>query len=178
MKPRSRVVDELLVLEAQAGRVEAFERLAALWHPRLLGYAFHLTGDREGAREAVQDAWMSVVRGLSRLRDPAGFPGWALSIARRRCADWVRRRQRSRRGAEGLNDAARLASPTTSSEEQTERLREAIRGLDPESRFLVEMYYRESLSVGEIARVLGIPAGTVKSRLYHVRERLRTILEV
>jgi RNA polymerase sigma-70 factor (ECF subfamily) len=64
MRSRERVIDEMLVLAAQARQVEAFEHLVERWHPRLLRHAWRLTGDREGAQEAVQDAWMAVVRGL------------------------------------------------------------------------------------------------------------------
>lgn len=87
MRSREQVVDELLVLGAQARQVEAFEHLAARWHPRLLRHAWRLTGDLEGAQEAVQEAWMGVARGLWRLKDPASFGPWALRIVSRRCAD-------------------------------------------------------------------------------------------
>ncbi|MBP7867002.1 MAG: sigma-70 family RNA polymerase sigma factor [Acidobacteria bacterium] len=178
MRSRNRIIEELLVLATQSGRAEAFARLAELWHPRMMRYALRLTSDREGAREAVQDAWMAVARGLMRLQDPACFAPWALCIVRSRCADWIRRRQCLRRENTGLDAAAPLAATAEPRGDNRYRLRRAVRGLDPEPQALVEMFYLESLTVAEIARILEIPAGTVKSRLYHVRERLRAILEV
>lgn len=178
MRSRERVVDEMLVLAAQAGQVDAFARLVALWQPRLLRHAWWLTRDREGMRETVQDAWMAIVRGLPRLRDPACFGSWALCIVGRRSADWIRRRQQTRQRSAQLDDASMPAAPNTAPGNERVRLQEAIRCLESGSRLLLVMFYLENLTVAEIARVLGIPAGTVKSRLYHAREQLRAVLEV
>lgn len=177
MRSREQVVDEMLVLAAQAGRVAAFELLAVRWHPRLLRHASRLTGDVDGAREAVQEAWLSIVRGLGRLHDPACFGAWALRITGRRCADWIGRRQRTRSRRTALAEES-IRSEDPSLREHVDVVRDALRALDPERRALMAMFYVEGLSVAEIARVLGIPAGTVKSRLYHARERLRAVLEV
>jgi RNA polymerase sigma-70 factor (ECF subfamily) len=177
MRSREQVVDEMLVLAAQTGRDEAFELLAKRWHPRLLRHASRLTGDADGAREAAQEAWLSIVRGLGRLHDPACFGAWALRITGRRCADWVGRRQRTRRRRSALAEES-IRPQEPSDREGAELVRDALRSLDPERRALLAMFYVEGLTVAEIARVLDVPAGTVKSRLYHARERLRAALEV
>ncbi len=178
MRSREQVVDEMLVLGAQARRVEAFERLAVRWHPRLLRHARRLTGDPEGALEAVQEAWVSIARDLRRLQDPACFGPWALRITRRRCADWIARRQRTRRRTTELDARSQAAAPADGRGDDLARVRDALRRLNPERRALMALFYVEGLSVAEIARVLDIPVGTVKSRLYHARERLRAALEV
>ncbi|MCU0256932.1 MAG: hypothetical protein MUF60_09310, partial [Vicinamibacterales bacterium] len=107
MRSPDEVADDLLVLDAQAGDVAAFERLAARWHPRLLRYAARLTGDADGAREVTQETWLAVVKGLRRLRDPASFAAWALRVTSRRSADWIETRRRTRhRDAAADPDAA------------------------------------------------------------------------
>jgi len=178
MRSREQVVDEMLVLAAQARQVEAFERLAARWHPRLLRHARRLTGDLEGAREAVQEAWLAIARGLRRLQDPARFGAWALRITGRRCADWIGRRRRARHLTTGLEAADRALVPADESGDRLARVRDLLQRLEPEQRALMAMFYVEGFSVAEIATALGVPAGTVKSRLYHARERLRASLEV
>jgi RNA polymerase sigma factor (sigma-70 family) len=178
MRSREQVVDEMLVLAAQAGRVDAFELLAERWHPRLLRHALRLTEDPEGAREAVQEAWLAVARGLDRLQDPACFGSWALRITGRRCVDWISLRQRTRRRTAKFDDCAAHSAATPTRHEDLARVRDALRLLDPARRALMAMFYVEGLSVAEIARALGVPVGTVKSRLYHARERLRAALEV
>jgi RNA polymerase sigma factor (sigma-70 family) len=178
MRTRERIVDEWLVLAVQARRVDAFERLAARWQPRLLRHAWRLTGDAEGARDAVQDAWLAIARGIGRLRDPAAFGAWALRITSRRCADWVARRQGHRRRFADLDAAEAVAAAADPPDDDLARVRDAIRRLGPDERALLAMYYTEGFGVAEIAAALDIPAGTVKSRLYHARERLRAIVEV
>jgi RNA polymerase sigma factor (sigma-70 family) len=178
VRTRERIADELLVLATQARSVEAFERLASRWHPRLLRHARRLTGDADGARDAVQEAWLAIARGLGRLRDPARFGSWALRITSRRCADWIAHRQRTRQRFSEIDAAADVPTPADAREDDLSRLREALRGLGPDQRALMAMYYVEDLSVTEVAEVLGVPVGTVKSRLFHARERLRAVLEV
>jgi RNA polymerase sigma factor (sigma-70 family) len=177
VRTRERVVDELLVLAAQAWDARAFERLASRWHPRLLRHAARLTGDADGAEDAVQEAWVAIARGLGRLADPAAFGAWALRITGRRCADWVGRRQRMRQRFADLDAAANVPAAADERADDVSLLRKAIRDLGPQQRALLAMRYVEGLSLGEIARALGVPAGTVKSRLYHARERLRAALE-
>lgn len=178
MRSREQVVDDALVLAAQSGHVEAFERLVERWHPRLLRHARRLTGDTEGAREAVQDAWLAVVRGLRGLQDPARFGAWVFCIATRRSADWIERRRRTRRNTAGLNEASLASVPADAGTDDLGRTREMLRRLEPERRALLALFYVEGLSVAEIACVLAVPIGTVKSRLHHARERLRAALEV
>lgn len=178
MRSRDRVVDEMLVLAAQAGRAESFERLARRWHPRLLRHARRLTGDAEAANDAVQEAWVAIAGGLLRLHDPASFGPWALRITGRRCADWIAGRRRSRPRTAELAEASREVAVERAFGDAGLRVREALRRLEPERRALVAMFYLEGLTVGEIAVALDIPAGTVKSRLAAARDRLRAALEV
>jgi len=177
MRSRERVIDEMLVLAAQARQVEAFEHLAERWHPRLLRHAWRLTGDREGAQEAAQEAWMAVARGLLRLKDPACFGPWALRIVSRRCADWIKRGRHSRQRTTELAAASQAPAPPGGQGDSQLSVREALLLLDAEHRALLAMFYLEALTVAEIAQILEIPVGTVKSRLYHTREQMRAILE-
>jgi len=126
MRARERIIDEMLVLAAQAGQIEAFEVLAQRWHPRLLRLAWRLTGDREGAHEAVQDAWVSVARGLWRLGDPASFGPWALRIASRRSADWIKHRCRARQRTAELSAASQAQAPDSGQADTELRVQEAL----------------------------------------------------
>ncbi|MEW6336047.1 MAG: RNA polymerase sigma factor [Acidobacteriota bacterium] len=178
MLARQRIVDDLLVLAAQAGHVGAFDRLAIRWYPRMLRHARHLTGDAEGARDVVQESWIAVAHGLLHLRDAGAFPAWALRIVTRRAAEWIARHRLRRELLAPIDDHPDLPAPPDRRADDRARVRDALRRLEREPRTLLSMYYVDGLSVGEIAQVLEIPAGTVKSRLYHARARLRAALEV
>jgi RNA polymerase sigma factor (sigma-70 family) len=178
-EPAERLFDEYLAASARAGSRIALGQLAARIQPRLLGHARRLTGNPDAARDAVQEAWVEIVRGLPRLDDATAFPAWAFRIVSRRCARWVRAQQRKRRldaacaaelpadaadGGERASDAARMAR--------------AIADLPPDQRAAIALFYLEDLSVAEIAVALDVPAGTVKTRLMHAREKLRRTLKL
>ena len=174
------ILDELLVLQCQAGSREAFQKLVERWQPRLAGFAARLTADREASRDLVQDAWIAIVRGLGRLDDPARFRTWAYRIVANRCADWIRRRSVRRTAAGELRTSAQNvqdAANPPESEDDTMHLRAAMRRLPGEQRNVLSLFYLDELSVADVARVLSIPPGTVKSRLHHAREALRAALE-
>lgn len=178
---RSAVLDELLVLRAQDGDARALSVLARRWHDRLLVHACRLTGEREGGRDVVQEAWVAIVRGLPRLDDAARFPAWAYRIVGNKSRDWIRARQRLRSRAERL---AREPSPAPveleldadDGEAEGLRLRAELRRLDPDHRVVLSLFYLEGFKVRQIAAALDLPSGTVKSRLFHARERLRRAL--
>jgi RNA polymerase sigma factor (sigma-70 family) len=172
------VYDELLVLRAREGDHEAFAELFSRWNGRLTGHAFRLTGRADAARDAVQETWLAILRGLDRLDDPARFPGFAHRILARRCADWTRGVVRRRRvladeladGGESVDGGGAEAAS------DLERLREALARISVPRRVVITLHYLHDLSVAEIAGVLRIPAGTVKSRLHDAREQLRRAL--
>ncbi len=178
--PRERLFDEYLAASARAGSHVALGKLAARFQPRLLGHARRLTGDAEAARDVVQEAWVEIVRGIPQLDDATAFPAWAFRIVSRRCARWVRTRQRRRR-----LDTAYIAEPSETTTRDggerasdSARLGRAISGLPPDQSAAIALFYLEDLSVAEIAVVLGVPSGTVKTRLMHAREKLRHSLKL
>jgi RNA polymerase sigma factor (sigma-70 family) len=173
--PTGRALDEYLVSLCQAGSREALDGLARRWTPRLLRYSARMLGGSdcaEAARDVVQETWIGVIGGLRGLRDPAQFPAWIYGITTRKCADAIRANTRRRRlDAQTAGESSRTTESLTA--EQRIDLATAVRGLPPIHRAAVHLFYREELSVEEIASVLGIPEGTVKSRLHHARDMLR-----
>ena len=174
-----RALDEYLVSLSQAGSIEALDGLARRWTPRLLRYARRVLGGPDApdaARDVVQETWVAVVRGLRRLRDPALFPAWIYGIATRKCADAIRAKRR--KSLDALAAAESDLGPDLSvTLEHRMDVGTAIRGLSPAHRAVVHLFYREDLTVEEIASVLRVPAGTIKSRLHHAREALRRQLD-
>ncbi|TYT26663.1 sigma-70 family RNA polymerase sigma factor [Luteimonas viscosa] len=175
-----RIFDEYLAASARAGDRVAWERLVARWHPRLLRHAWRLTGQPEQARDAVQDAWLEILRGIRGLDDAAAFPAWALRIVTRRCQRMFRDAGRERAGLAGVATDPTLAhalEPTGETAAELRNVLGAMSGLPAEQRAALSLYYLEHLGVAEIAVALDIPPGTVKTRLMHARRRIRARLE-
>jgi len=175
------IYDEWLILRSQDGEVEALEELVGRWQPRLARHALRLTGRHEAAGDVTQDAWLAIVRGIGRLRDPAGFPAWAYRIVGHKCADWVRRRVRERgleaEAASAATANGRVESPEAEMSDDIARLRAALKRLPDEQRIVLTLHYLEGLAVADIAQSLEVAVGTIKSRLHHARHRLKESLE-
>jgi RNA polymerase sigma factor (sigma-70 family) len=166
------VFDEALVLYAQAGRRDALERLASRWRPRHYAHARRLVASTEAAADAVQDAWLDIVRGLWRLKDPSRFAGWSYAIVTRRCQDLLRRRGRA--AETRLDEATEPVAPTQN--DGVQAVTERLAALPGDQRAAVALYYLDGFTVAEIAEALAIPVGTVKTRLFHARRTLRRAL--
>ena len=175
-RDQSTVLDELLVFRCQAGDRRAFELLGKKWNTRLLRYATRITKDGEAAQDIVQDTWIAIINGLRGLNDPARFSAWAMRIVANKCRDWIRREQ-SRRGA--MSDLAVDAdtAPETKTQGRFDGLLEGLRLLPENQRTVLRMFYLEELTISEVAELLAVPVGTVKSRLFHARKALGRNLE-
>jgi RNA polymerase sigma-70 factor (ECF subfamily) len=171
------VLDEYLVVLSQAGSEPALRALVARWSPRLFRYVARTLDGVEGAEDVAQDTWVSAVRGLPRLRDPASFSGWLYGIATRRCADAIRTRRRGRRLAEALTAEAAVNGHAVDHDTSGLDLATAVRSLPPGQRIVVSLHYGEGLPAETVAAALGIPPGTVKSRLHAARAALKSLLE-
>ncbi len=172
---QEQIRDEVLVLRSQEGEAEAFRMLVGRWQNRLWRHAVRMVRNGDVAWDVVQDAWLAIIRGLSRLDDPAAFPAWAYRIVTCRCADWIRRQARLNRMTKELSSRP-LRDAASGDLDEIDALRQAIHRLDPDQRATLSLHYLEGYSIEQVARILGIPAGTVKSRLHHARNDLKTIL--
>jgi RNA polymerase sigma-70 factor (ECF subfamily) len=177
-----RALDEYLVVLSQTGSRDAWDGLARRWTPRLLRYVRRVLGGSseaaEAARDVVQETWIGAIRGLGSLRDPKQFRAWIYGIATRKCVDAIRANRRGRSLAADDSGAGMADREAALDPDRRMDLAMAIRTLPPMHRAVVHLFYREDLSVEEIATVLDVPAGTVKSRLHHAREALRRQLGV
>lgn len=178
MKSREQLQDELLVLRCQQRDATSFDELVGRWQLRLWRYAYQLTGREDVAWDMVQETWAAVVKGISDLEDVASFPRWIYQILNNRCADSMRKQVRERRL---LNRLASEASPAADLRrelrEPTDELEAAISQLPAEQRSLLALRYVEGFSVRDIGTVLEISEGTVKSRLFHAKQKLKGIIE-
>ncbi|MEM7812404.1 MAG: sigma-70 family RNA polymerase sigma factor [Planctomycetota bacterium] len=175
-----RIAEQMLVLDAQGGGRAAIDSLVRHWQDRLYRHAYRLNGRADLAADVTQDAWIAILRSLPQLRDPACFPRWAYRVVTGKSADLARKRTRRRRTdtafAVDNDDLSREPAPDAGLADEKSKLKAAVTRLPPGQRVVLEMHYLDGLSVGDIAAALDLPPGTIKSRLYHAREKLRGIL--
>jgi RNA polymerase sigma-70 factor (ECF subfamily) len=169
--------DELLVVRCQLGERPAFDDLIVRWHEPIWKYVRRVTGDDDVAQDAVQDVWLRVLRGINRLRDGSKLRAWLFGIAHRVLMDQLRSKYASVT-IEGV-DLANVAidEPSLDLEEDIATLQAELAQLPVTEREVLTLFYLQELSLAEVADVLAVPVGTVKSRLFRARQLLRHELE-
>lgn len=168
--------DELLAVRCQLGERAAFDELIRRWNDPIWRYLRRLSGSDDDAREMAQDVWLRVVRGIARLRDGSRLRAWLFGIARRVAMDRLRHQYATPPAADvDVLDLADDGSPD-SSEEDLEALQQGLDRLPVVEREALTLFYLRELSMAEAADVLGVPIGTMKSRLFRARHQLRRAL--
>ena len=171
-------LDEWLAIRWQLWEPGAFDDLVACWHEALWRYVRRVSGSDEAAADLVQDVWLRVIRGIVRLREPASLRAWLFGIARRALMDRMRDKYAAPVMVE--TDLAAVADDTDVDlevEDDRARLHEELAKLPVIEREVLSLFYLKELSLLEIAQILDIPPGTVKSRLFKARRVLRARLE-
>ena len=164
-----------LVDAARAGDRDAFRALVEPELGAALGAARIVTGSSADAADAVQEALLSAWRGLDGLRDPVAFPAWFRRHVVRAALRAATRRQRGR--------VVELDPATIAPDGELDRalehrmLARAFVRLEPKDRLILTLHHFWRLPVAETAAHLGVPEGTVKSRVHHAVARLRAAYE-
>jgi RNA polymerase sigma-70 factor, ECF subfamily len=169
-------MDTELVQLAQNGDKDAFASLASALGNRFLATSRRILGDIELAEDATQQALLAIWRDLPQLRDPARFEAWAYRILVHACYAEGRR---SRRWEPNLHLLA-ADEPTTdglASIVDRDQIERAFRRLPIHHRAVVVLHHYLDMPQREVADALGIPPGTVASRLHHATRSLRSALE-
>ena len=172
--------DPGLVRRAQAGDPAAFARLIAARQHALYRTAWAILREDEDARDGLQEACVSAWRELPRLRDPDRFDAWLSRIVVNRCRTMLRSRRRVTVRQIAIDPAGeRLADGRPAEADaiaESDAIQRAFRRLPADQRALIALYYVEARSVGQVAEILGVPAGTVKWRLSRARSALASAL--
>lgn len=174
-------MERSLVERARDGDLGAFEALVRPEVHAMAHVAMAIIGDESDAREALQEALTAMWRELPALRDPDRFAAWSGRILVNRCRLTLRRRRRHERHEVALEAAPAPVSAVGEGLEATALDRNALEAaferLDADTRTLLVLHHLAGLPLDEIAGRLGVPTGTVKSRLHAARRALERELE-
>jgi RNA polymerase sigma-70 factor (ECF subfamily) len=169
-----RLYEGVLLLRCRAGDEAAFEELVGGYSPRLRYYLREMLRDVDRTEDVLQDVWLQVLRGLPKLADPGAFPAWLYRIARNRACRVLRERRplcslEEMDPTEESDDDIRL--------EDAEYIHAALDELALEHREVLVLHFLEGMTYENIARVIGCPVGTVRSRIHYAKRALRCALE-
>jgi RNA polymerase sigma factor (sigma-70 family) len=178
-----------LVIVAQKGDLQAFNRLVLFYQDRIFGLAARILGEEDSAEDITQNTFLTAYLNLPRFRN-GSFRSWLYRIATNACLDELRRHKRySVLSLENEDDAEERLSPlydfpgaSILPERETERHeleqagKQALNQLDADRRAVVVLVDLQDFDYQEAAQILGVPIGTVKSRLARARLQLRHLL--
>jgi RNA polymerase sigma factor (sigma-70 family) len=170
------LTDELLALRCQLGERAAFDALVERWHDPLWRYIRSMCDTDDSAAETLQDTWLRILRSLPRLRQPDRLRAWLFGIARRAVMDRLRR-QYVRAAAMSLSCDVAAPEPEDWLDEDIGLMHEELRAMPLVEREVLVLFYLRELPSDQVADVLDVPVGTVKSRLFRARRMLRARLE-
>jgi len=174
---------DTLLERCRQGDDLAWEALVRQYQGRVFGIALHFLRDREEARDAAQEIFLRVYTRLDSLADGQAFLPWLLRLARNGCIDRLRRREvRTPAFAVALDEAHAISSPEPSPEENAMKnelhgarevlLDRALGELSDKNREMILLRDAQELKLEEIAELLALPLGTVKSRAHRARIEL------
>jgi RNA polymerase sigma factor (sigma-70 family) len=166
-----------LVERARQGDEEAFAALTNAVGDRCMAVAFRILRDVDLAEDAVQVAFVTGWQNLRSLRDPDRFEGWLHRLLVRACYAEARRSRRRTMSLMELSPESGYASDDILTIDDRDQIERGFRRLSPEQRAVLVFHHYLGLSLPEVAFRLGIPLGTVKSRLHYASAALRAALE-
>ena len=185
----SRREDEELVARAQAGDANAFDTLVVKYSPRLYALVYNMTSNHDDTNDLLQDVWAKAYRSIVGFRGKSQFYTWLHSIGANMTINFLKKR--GRRWTMSLDDVDNgIANDKEFTELQANstpvretdlgelqvKINEAMMKLTPEHRAVVTMFDIQGMPHADIAKVLGISEGTVRSRLFYAHKQLQAWL--
>lgn len=170
--------DGELVAAALRGNPDAFATLVERYDRAVYHLAYRTLHDVEEARDATQEAFFKAFRSLRTFKPGAKFSTWIFAIAYHGCCDRLNRGKRySNEEPPDFADAAPGPEQQAIALDEAGRLRAAIDALPEKYRAVITLFHLQGRQYDEIASVLGLPMGTVKTHLFRAKEQLRRLLD-
>lgn len=186
---QSRKRDDELIARTQAGDAAAFDELIVKYSPRLYGLVYNMTSNHEDTNDLMQDIWAKAFRSINGFRGKSSFYTWIHSIGVNMSINFLKKRNRRYTlslddvdaGVQNDKEFIELTAGTTPVREADlgelqKRLNEAMQKLSNDHRAVVTMFDIQGMPHAEIAKILGISEGTVRSRLFYAHRHLQNFL--
>lgn len=172
-------IDAELVLKYQSGDAKALALLVKRWHKLFCEKAYWIVKDADIAKDVAQDSWKTIIDNINRLKDVNRFGGWALRIVYNKSLDVLNTKKRTNKTFEAYTyEQEEVIIDDESDRDDLKRtLLKTIKTLPEHQQIVIKLFYVEDYSLKEMSSILNISVGTLKSRLFHAREKLKSILK-
>ena len=175
------ILDELnMVHRAQKGDAAAFGQLVETYQGQVYRLVLHMGLSPADAEEAAQEAFLAAWKGLPRFRGDSRFSTWLYQLATHAAIDLIRREKKHQNNTDiedaVLVDGAASPQETVEKQETADTVQAALQVLSHQAREILLLRYQAELGYEEIATVLGLPNGTVKSRINRAKAQLKEAL--
>jgi RNA polymerase sigma-70 factor, ECF subfamily len=177
MTEKERIYDELLVLRCRRKDCDAFPELIRIWEKKLFFFIRRLVDHEEDAWDILQETWVKVFHGIGKLNNPGSLAPWLYSIARYSAMDHLRGRYAGIQTVETDEEKLGEIPEDTFDFDDAERVHRGLGLISLAHREALTLFFLEDFSIEEIAAILDVSPGTVKSRLHYAKRALREVLE-
>jgi RNA polymerase sigma-70 factor (ECF subfamily) len=176
-------VDEVLLVErAQQGNENAYSKLVKRYHNRLFNFVRSMVRNDELAEDITQESFVKAYFNLSKLNNPESFKSWLFRIANNNTLDWLRKKRFQMVDVdehirESYIDDRTSPEDSAIEDDRVRHIHAALNKLKPEQKAILVMCDLQGLSYHEIAEILKVPFGTVQSRIFYARKKLKEHLD-
>jgi len=167
--------DELLIGRIARGDRLAMQVLFARHHVRIFRFVLRLLRDEMAAEDVISDVFLDVWRQANKFEGRSAVSTWLIAIARFKALSMLRKRRESEldeETAESIEEPSDDPERAAAKRDKGEKLRQCLAALSAEHREIIDLVYYHEKSVEEVAQIVGIPANTVKTRMFYARKKL------
>jgi len=175
---QEKLSNAILVLRCQKRDESAFRELVNRWEPRLYYYLRRIVENENAVWDILQETWFAVFQSIRKLKDPLNFPAWLYRISHNKAVNWLRKENKYIQITnEQMADYRENNTAIPAVDEQAELVHKLLGKLKLAHREVLTLYFLEGFTIKEMAGIIGVSEGTVKSRLYYAKNKLYEALK-
>jgi len=168
----------ILVLKCQKRDETAFREIVNRWEPRLYYYIRRIVENENDVWDILQETWLAVFQNIRKLQDPLKFPTWLYRIGHNKAVNLLRKENKyAQITTEQIANQYENNTTISVVKEQAELVHKLLGKLKLAHREIITLYFLEGFSISEMAQIIGVSEGTVKSRLYYAKHKLHEALK-
>ncbi len=172
------ISNAILVLKCQRRGEKAFREIVNRWEPRLYYYLRRIVENENDVWDILQETWLAVFQNIRKLQEPLKFPTCLYKIGHNKAVNLLRKENRYiQMKEEQAKDYRENDNSVIDVKERAEVVHKMLDKLKLAHREVLTLYFLEGFSISEMAQIIGVSEGTVKSRLYYAKHKLHELLK-